>query len=148
MSTAELYIQHVNVMVDDIDAAVDFYGGFLGLEQMSVREQGFPQCFYRFNESQEIHINQLDDPIPVRAHFALRVPNFEELVRAAIEAGCLETQTWGKVRKMPHGVMQAFVRDPAGNLIELTADPDQPISDEFFELDVYDPDSPMFVVPA
>jgi len=146
MTTAELYIQHVNVMVDDIEAAEAFYGEFLGLEPMSTRQQGFAQCFFRFNESQEIHINQLDDPIPVRAHFALRVPNWEELVRAAIDADCLETQTWGKVRRMPHGVMQAFVRDPSGNLIELTADADQPVSDEFFDLDVYDADSPMFTV--
>ena len=133
-------------MVDDIDAAEEFYGGFLGLEPISVREQGFPQCFFRFNGSQEIHINQLDDVIPVRAHFALRVPNFETLVRAAMDSGILEIQTWGKVRRMPHGVMQAFVRDPSGNLIELTADPEQPVSDEFFELDIYDADSPMFTV--
>lgn len=47
---------------------------------------------------------------------------------------------------MPHGVMQGFVRDPAGNLIELTAVADQPISDEFFELDVVDKEPGMFVL--
>jgi len=146
MTTPATYIQHVNIMVDDIDAAAAFYGDFLGLERLSVPEQGFPSVFFRFNEHQEIHINKLPDPIPVRAHFALRVPNFEELIRKAYENDCLETQTWGKVRKLPHGVLQGFVRDPSGNLIELTADPDQVVSDDFFDLDFYDEHSAMFTV--
>lgn len=148
MSAApDQYIQHVNVMVEDMDAAAEFYAGFLGLEQVTPpQNQGFPCEFFRFNDHQEVHVNVLPDPVPVKAHFALRVPNFEEIVRGAIERGCLETETWGKVRRMPHGVMQGFIRDPSGNLIELTAVADQPVSDEFFELDEVDPEPGMFVL--
>lgn len=147
MSTPDQYIQHVNVMVEDMDEAIAFYAGFLGLEQYSPSfDQGFPCEFFRFNDHQEVHVNVLADPVPVKAHFALRVPNFEEIVRGAIENGSLETETWGRVRRMPHGVMQAFIRDPSGNLIELTADADQPVSDEFFELDVVDEEPGMFMM--
>ncbi len=148
MQQPTLYIQHVNLLVDDMAAADAFYGDFLGLERVSTPDQGFPAQFYRFNEMQELHVNELEDIRPVRAHFALRVPNFEELFHAARQAGCLETETWGKARRLPNGVMQTFVRDPTGNLIEVTADPDQEISADFFELDEVDEGTGMFTVGA
>ena len=144
-SQPDTYIQHINVMVEDMDAAIEFYGKFLGLEQAAdPPELGFPCEFFRFNDHQELHVNVLPDPVPVRAHFALRIPNFEKIVRGALENGAIEIETWGKARRMPHGVMQAFVRDPSGNLIELTADADQPISEEFFELDAVETESSFF----
>ena len=45
----------------------------------------------------------------------------------------IDTTTWGRARRLPSGVMQLFVRDPAGNLIEIACDPDQPIADDFFD---------------
>ena len=40
---------------------------------------------------------------------------------------------WGKVRRLPDGSMQMFVRDPAGNLLEISCAPDCPIEDRIFE---------------
>ena len=37
--------------------------------------------------------------------------------------------------------MQAFVRDPSGNLIELSCAADQPVDDAIFELDFVDAQS-------
>lgn len=89
MSTPpDQYIQHVNVMVPDMDEAAEFYAGFLGLEQLTPpQNQGFPCEFFRFNDHQEVHVNVLPDPVPVKAHFCLRVPNFEEIVREQSRAG-------------------------------------------------------------
>ncbi len=33
---------------------------------------------------------------------------------------------------MASGVVQMFVRDPAGNLVEIACDADQPVDDEVF----------------
>jgi len=143
-----LFIQHVNVLVDDIHAASAFYGEFLGLEPLSTPEQGFPAQFFRFNEHQELHVNELADTRPERAHFCLRVPDFQRIFDAARAEGRLETEAFGKVRRMPHGVMQMFVRDPSGNLIEITCDSDQEISPEIFELDEVESEPGFYIETA
>jgi len=131
-------IQHVNVMVDDLDAAIEFYGGVLGLEKTFTPELGFPAQFFAVDEAQEIHVNQLDDVHPERSHFCLRLADFSAVFHRALELGLVETGTWGKVRRLPAGTMQGFVRDPSGNLVEISCDADQPVDPAIFELDVFD----------
>ena len=123
-------------MVDDLAAADAFYGDVLGLEQVVAPELGFPATFFKVNETQELHINELDDLRPERAHFCLRVADFDALFARTHALGIIETETWGKVRRLPTGVMQMFVRDPAGNLIELSCEADQPVDPAMFELDL------------
>lgn len=137
-------IQHVNVMVDDLAAAQLFYRDLLGLEEIPAPELGFPVHFYKVNEEQEIHVNELPDPPPERAHFCLRLDNFDAVFERARQGGVIETGTWGKVRRLPTGVMQAFVRDPAGNLIELSCKPGQPVDPAIFELDFVESETQFF----
>ena len=59
----------------------------------------------------------------------------------ARERDLIDTATWGKVCRLPSGVMQAFVRDPAGNLIELSCAADQPVDEGIVELDFVDAQS-------
>ena len=132
------HLHHVNICVDDLDAAVAFYEDVLGLEAKATPDLGFKAGFLRINESQEIHINELPDDRGVRSHFALRVPDFSATIRRALDAGCLETSTWGLARRLPGGVMQAFMRDPAGNLVEVGCGPDQAVDEALFELDEFD----------
>lgn len=131
-------IQHVNVMVDDLAAADDFYRNVLGLQATTTPDLGFPAQFYAVDETQEIHVNQLGDVHPERSHFCLRLDDFTAVVERALERGIVDTNTWGQARRLPTGVMQAFVRDPAGNLIEVSCDADQTIDESFFDLDVVD----------
>jgi catechol 2,3-dioxygenase-like lactoylglutathione lyase family enzyme len=137
-------IQHVNVMVDDLAAARSFYGDLLSLEPIPSPDLGFPAQFYRVNDDQEIHINELPDPPPERAHFCLRLSDFDAVFKRATEFGVIEAETWGKVRRLPTGVMQAFVRDPAGNLIELTCEPDQVVDPAMFDLEFVDSETRFF----
>jgi len=140
----ESSIQHVNLMVDDLAAADAFYGEVLGLERTPAPDMGFPAQFYKVNDIQELHVNELGDVHPERAHFCLRVGNFDEVFGRANELDIIETETWGKVRRLPTGVMQAFVRDPSGNLIELSCEADQPIDSAIFDLDFVDSESRFF----
>jgi catechol 2,3-dioxygenase-like lactoylglutathione lyase family enzyme len=120
-------IQHVNLMVDDLESAVAFYTNVLGLGLATTPELGFPAQFIAINDYQEIHLNQLPDVRPERAHFCMRVADFNGVFRRAKSAGAVETTTWGHARRLPSGVMQVFVRDPDGNLVEIACDPDQPV---------------------
>jgi len=132
-------IQHVNVMVDDLASATHFYRDVIGLSPIDTPDLGFPAQFFSIGADQELHVNQLDDTRPLRAHFCLRVDDFDGVVARAEASQAIETATWGLAKRLPSGVMQLFVRDPAGNLIEIACDPDQPISDDFFDRSYADP---------
>ena len=133
----ETNIQHVNLMVDDLGAAVTFYTEVLGLGLAPTPDLGFPAQFIAINDYQEIHLNQLPDVRPERAHFCMRVADFNGVFRRAKSAGAVETETWGHARRLPSGVMQMFVRDPHGNLVEIACDPDQPVDPELFADEVF-----------
>lgn len=128
-------IQHVNIMVDDLEAAVAFYRDIVGLELDDTPDLGFPAQFMRLADGQQIHINELDDVTPERAHFALRVDDFDGVARRAIDAEVVEKHTWGQARRLPGGTMQMFVRDPSGNLVEIGCDADQSVDPAFFDHD-------------
>jgi lactoylglutathione lyase len=132
-------IQHVNLMVDDLARAVEFYGTALGLTPVPTPEMDFPAQFFRINDLQEIHLNQLEDVRPERAHFCLRVDDFTGQFLRMKALGVIEISTWGKIRRLPSGVMQMFVRDPAGNLIELSSEADEHVDPSIFDEDLVEP---------
>ncbi|HEX6657241.1 MAG TPA: VOC family protein, partial [Ilumatobacter sp.] len=99
----------------------------------------FPAQFFRINDLQEIHLNQLQDVRPERAHFCLRVDDFTGHFLRMKALGAIEITTWGKVRRLPSGVMQMFVRDPAGNLIELSCEADEYVDPSIFDEDLFEP---------
>ncbi len=136
-STTSNQIQHVNLMVGDLDAAVDFYTEVLGLGLASTPDLGFPAQFIAINGYQEIHLNQLPDVAPERAHFCLRVADFNGVFARCRAAGVIDTRTWGNAKRLASGVMQVFVRDPAGNLVEIACDPDQPVHPAIFDDDAF-----------
>ena len=137
--THRIRLQHINLMVRDLAAATEFYVDGLGLEPLPTPDLGFPAQFVRVNEDQEIHINELVDVTPERAHFCLRVSDFAATFQAMRERAAIDTATWGKARRLPSGVMQLFVRDPSGNLIELSCEADQEIDPAIFDPAVFEP---------
>lgn len=138
---SESHIQHVNLMVDDLDAAVAFYTDVLGFGLSPTPDLGFPAQFIAINEVQEIHLNQLDDGKPERAHFCVRVPDFNGVFERTKAAGVIETRTWGHARRLATGTVQMFVRDPSGNLVEIACDADQSVADEVFADPVFADDA-------
>lgn len=133
-------LQHVNVLVDDLERATRFYRDLLGLFPVEPPEQGFPSQFFQVNEHQQIHMNQIPDARPFRAHFCLVVDDFMGVFRRAKEAGAIDVAPWGRVRRLPGGQMQMFVRDPSGNLIEISCRPDAPLDEALFRDELVEPD--------
>lgn len=136
MNAPGLFLQHVNIMVDDIDAADRFYADVLGLERDATPALGFPAQFFRLGPDQQLHVNQLADQPPHRAHFALRVEDFNGIFRRCHRAGVIDTEPWGPVKRIPGGMWQAFVRDPSGNLVEIASQPNVELDADIADLEI------------
>jgi len=129
----DFLIQHVNVNVDDLDAAIPFYRDVLGLPLDDTPDQGFRCQFFRIGSTpQQIHMNEMRDERQFRGHFCLVVPDFMGVFKRAKESHAIDLRAWGKVRQLPNGKMQMFVRDPSGNLIEIAS-----TSSEIIDLAVF-----------
>jgi catechol 2,3-dioxygenase-like lactoylglutathione lyase family enzyme len=106
---------HVAICVDDADAAKTFYCDVLGFTSVSARPAEFGPGHWLDAGGQQLHLMQVAEPVTNPGHFALRVDDLDEWVAEISAAGV-------RVDKIPHtpgAGQQAFLHDPAGNVIEL-----------------------------
>jgi hypothetical protein len=61
------------------------------------------------------------------------------------ELGVIDTMPWGRVRQLPDGAMQMFVRDPSGNLVEVSCPPGTPIDESLFDDELVEPKGSIYV---
>lgn len=107
-------VHHVSVNVDDLEKAVGFYVGVLGLSVRDDRPNLPVQGIWLDAGAQQLHLVQGEAPTGLGQHFALLV---EDLNAVATE---LREKGFTVGGPMPVGeALQAFVADPAGNLLEL-----------------------------
>lgn len=123
-------MQHVNIMVDDLDLGVAFYRDLVGLELDETPDLDFPSQFFKFDGYQQIHMNEFKDERSFRAHFCIVVDDFNVVYQRMKKAGVIDIDPWGKVRRLPSGSMQMFCRDPSGNLVEIASRPDEIIDED------------------
>jgi lactoylglutathione lyase len=126
-------IHHVTLMVNDIDAACDFYEQVFGLEAVNMVNLDFPAQFYKIGERQQLHLTEWEDTHSYRGHVCFQVDDFMALYRTAKARDIIETHAWGKVRMLPDGGMQMFLRDPSGNLIEVSCKTGTPVDADIFD---------------
>jgi glyoxylase I family protein len=127
MTAATITVQgfsHVAIAVDDLAAARDFYCGVIGFDEIPRPDFGFPGMWLGVGDLQ-LHFIETDElPTPGKGfpHFALHVPteHYADTIEALRAAGApfLGEPTSRDDPGMT--VLQAFVTDPAGNVIELT----------------------------
>ena len=121
-------IQHVNLLVDEsrLGRRVPTATRVIGSRPAPTPDLGFPAQFFDIGGDQQLHVNELDDVHPRRAHFCLRLDDFAVVIERAEFAGVVDDEAWGVPHRLPSGVVQLFVRDPAGNLVELNSPPHEP----------------------
>lgn len=144
---SDVLLQHVNVNVDDLDVAIDFYRDVLGLPLDHTPDQGFRSQFFRLSGGQQIHMNELADGRAFRGHFCLVVADFGTVFARAKAAGAIDVRPWGRIRRLPSGAMQMFVRDPAENLIEIASARDAVISQSILGDELVEPRPGVYRIP-
>ena len=109
-----LGVHHVSINVTDVDAALAFYTGPLGLVVRSDRPDfGFGGAWLDVGD-QQIHLIEAPAPQNLGQHLALQVADLPGTV------GELRAQGIEVTEPSPVGPgLQSFLTDPAGNAIEL-----------------------------
>lgn len=115
-----LGVNHVALHADDLEESARFYEQLFGMTRLPTATFQEPVVWLALGK-QQLHLFQRDDAEPPRAHhLGIDVDDFEAVYRAAKERGLLDTQTWhAPVRYHPAGWVQMYLRDPAGNLVEV-----------------------------
>jgi catechol 2,3-dioxygenase-like lactoylglutathione lyase family enzyme len=113
-------LQHVSVEVkpDELEACVAFWA-LLGFEQVTPPESLRDRFTWVERAGTQIHLMPFDDPVTtVRGHVAVVVDDYDDALARLSDHG-FETRegsnAWGAPR--------SFVRDPAGNHIEVMSAP-------------------------
>jgi YD repeat-containing protein len=113
-------INHVSLCAHDLEASVRFYEDLLGADPVPAPDFGFPVRWLRLGDRQLHLFERGDAPAPVHAHVAVDVDDFATVYRRAVATGITDATAFGHhVYELPDGAVQLYVRDPAGNLVEI-----------------------------
>jgi catechol 2,3-dioxygenase-like lactoylglutathione lyase family enzyme len=110
---------HVSIHADDLEESVRFYVEVFGMEKIPTYNFAFPVQYLRLGDLQ-LHIFERDAPAPAYHHIGINVDDFEAAYQRARDLGALERESFFEdIYELPDGSVQMYIRDPAGNLIEL-----------------------------
>ena len=119
IASVALFLNHVSVVARDLAESLHFYVDELGLEPLPTPDFGFPVIWLRAGDGQ-VHLFERPGTPPSHAHFGLEITEFMPVYRRMKELGALNHVTFGNAMyELPGGGIQMYVRDPAGNLVEL-----------------------------
>jgi lactoylglutathione lyase len=112
-------LNHVALSARDLARSTRFYEQLFGCEQLPVPDVGFPTVWLTLGDRQ-LHLFERDTPVPPLHHFAVAVDDFAEACRRAEAVGAFEDAPYGReAYRLPDGVVQLFLRDPDGHLVEV-----------------------------
>lgn len=111
-------INHVSISARNLQESVDFYVDLLGAEPIPTPNFGLPVQWLALGRTQ-LHLFERDVPPPSHHHLGITVDDLEPVHRAAERRGAFDRQAFGHhLVELPGDVVQLYVRDPAGNLVE------------------------------
>jgi len=115
-------LNHVSVNARDLQQSVDFYVELLGAVPIPTPNFGIPVQWLALGRTQ-LHLFERDLQPTSHHHFAITVEDLEPIYRAAERHGAFDRDAFGNhLVELPGDIVQLYLRDPAGNLLEL----DQP----------------------
>jgi catechol 2,3-dioxygenase-like lactoylglutathione lyase family enzyme len=110
---------HLSIGTKNLAESVKFYETVLGMQTIPSYNFGFKTKYLRCGDLQ-LHIFELEDQVPFYQHFAVDVDDFHAAYDAAKAMGALDSTAFrNPVNELPDGCVQMYLRDPAGNLIEI-----------------------------
>ncbi len=112
-------INHVSVNALDLEASVDFYVDVLGAVRIATPNFGIPVQWLALGDTQ-LHLFERDLTPTSHHHLGITVDDVEPSYRAAERRGAFDFDAFGNhLVELPGDVVQLYLRDPAGNLVEL-----------------------------
>jgi catechol 2,3-dioxygenase-like lactoylglutathione lyase family enzyme len=114
-----LQINHVSINARNLQESVDFYVDLLGAEPIATPNFGIPVQWLALGGTQ-LHLFQRDVQPPSHHHLGITVDDVEPVYRAAERRAAFDYSAFGShLIELPGDVVQLYVRDPAGNLVEI-----------------------------
>jgi len=117
---------HVNLMVDDLDAALAFYTEVMGFELLPRPDFGeFARGAWLGQGAAQIHLSVVEQRatrVFFTPHIALHIPadSFQQTMAALRERGVTFLGEPSSRVDFEDEIWAAFIEDPCGNVIELT----------------------------
>ena len=111
---------HVSIHAHDLEESVRFYVDVFGMRHVESPDFSFPVEWLVLGD-QQLHLFLRDGvPAPEFHHIGLDVDDFEAAYRVAVERDLFDPEAGSpNVRELIDGAAQMYLRDPAGNLVEV-----------------------------
>jgi catechol 2,3-dioxygenase-like lactoylglutathione lyase family enzyme len=114
-------VNHVSVVAHELEVSLRFYEEMFSVERIATPNFGFPVQWLRLGAMQ-LHLFERPEPAPTYHHFALTVDDLEATYARAEDRGALDRTAFGhQLYELPGDCVQLYLRDPAGNLVEVDA---------------------------
>ena len=112
-------INHVSVHALDLETSVRFYVELLDAELLDTPNFGVPVQWLALGSTQ-LHLFEREAQALSHHHFAITVEDLEPVYRRAEAMDAFERESYAHhIIELPGDVAQTYVRDPAGNLMEI-----------------------------
>jgi catechol 2,3-dioxygenase-like lactoylglutathione lyase family enzyme len=113
-----LQINHVSINALNLQESVDFYVDLLGAEPIATPNFGGRVQWLALGRTQ-LHLFESDVKPTSHHHLGITVDDVEPVYRAAERRGAFDDEAFGnRLVELPGDLVQLYVRDPAGNLVE------------------------------
>ena len=112
-------INHVSVHANDLDESVRFYVELLDAVLLDTPNFGLPVQWIGLGDTQ-LHLFLREAEPQSHHHFGITVDDLEPVYRAAERRGAFDDNAFrNHLVQLPGDIVQLYLRDPAGNLLEL-----------------------------
>jgi catechol 2,3-dioxygenase-like lactoylglutathione lyase family enzyme len=112
-------INHVSISACNLQDSIDFFVELLDAEPITTPSFDFPVQWLALGRTQ-LHVFELDVRPTSHHHFAVAVDDITPAYRAAERRACFDREAFGNhLVELPGDIVQLYVRDPAGNLVEI-----------------------------
>ena len=111
---------HVSIHADNLDESAAFYEQLFGMRRIATPTFAFPVVWLRLG-TQQLHLFVRPDvQAPRFHHLGLNVDDFEAVYWRAREQRLHDDSAFfSRMYELPDGAVQMYLRDPAGNLVEI-----------------------------